>query len=120
MEFSKSVNLSVLENLYKQLEKFNKVSIFGVSFKQDTDVLVGSPSIDLIRLLIKNNKKVGYFDYIVKDLGVEGLDSILSHHDPQIIIDKSEAIVLMHNDKRFQNLNFNDVKVFDPWRVLSP
>ena len=43
-----------------------------------------------------------------------GLDSILSHHDPQIIIDKSEAIVLMHNDKRFQNLNFNDVKVFDP------
>ena len=73
MEFSKSVNLSVLENLYKQLEKFNKVSIFGVSFKQDTDVLVGSPSIDLIRLLIKNNKKVGYFDYIVKDLGVEGL-----------------------------------------------
>lgn len=120
MEFSKSVNLSVLENLYKQLEKFNKVSIFGVSFKQDTDVLVGSPSIDLIRLLIKNNKKVGYFDYIVKDLGVEGLDSVLSHHDPQIIIDKSEAIVLMHNDKRFQNLNFNDVKVFDPWRVLSP
>jgi len=120
MEFSKSVNLSVLENLYKQLEKFNKVSIFGVSFKQDTDVLVGSPSIDLIRLLIKNNKKVGYFDYIVKDLGVEGLDSVVSHDDPQITIDKSEAIVLMHNDKRFQNLNFNDVKVFDPWRVLNP
>ncbi|BCV01029.1 hypothetical protein CM15mP35_03910 [bacterium] len=62
----------IYEQLIIEIKPFKSVSILGLSFKENTDVLIGSPSIEIIKSL-GETYKFYIFDYLVEpfqDLGI--------------------------------------------------
>ena len=110
VEFSNSINEMIYEQLIIEIKPFKSVSILGLSFKENTDVLIGSPSIEIIKSL-GETYKFYIFDYLVEpfqDLG----DNLVFCDSIEDALDKSEAVVIMHNDKRFKNLDLKEKKTY--------
>ncbi len=117
VEFSNSINEMIYEQLIIEIKPFKSVSILGLSFKENTDVLIGSPSIEIIKSL-GETYKFYIFDYLVEpfqDLG----DNLVFCDSIEDALDKSEAVIIMHNDKRFKNLDLQEKKLIDPWNLYK-
>lgn len=117
VEFSNTINEMVYEQLKSQIKPFTNISILGISFKENTDVLIGSPSIEIIRSL-GASYKFYIFDYLVKSLNdIE--DNLVFCDSIEDAIEKSEAVLIMHNDKRFEGLDLKGKELIDPWNLYK-
>jgi UDPglucose 6-dehydrogenase len=91
----------VLKNLVN-----NKIFILGKSFKPETNILTGSPSILLLNLLKENNKEIKINSY----------DPFVDKEEPQF--DKATYFIGTKHEV-FKNYNFPDGSiVIDPFRYL--
>lgn len=119
MKFSKNTNKHILDLMYDQIKNYENILFLGVSFKKDTDVLTGSPSIDLIdKLLLKNNVSISYYDFLVDNLDSSKYSEIKTGDNLELLIKSSDAIIIMHPDDRFKDYDYGDKEVIDPWGLL--
>lgn len=123
--FAEEVNEMVYESILDKVKGFSKVSILGVSFKPNSPVTIGSPSVRLLKDLINLNVQVLCHDFVdetfsnLKLFEKIGNDAYEIYFDPQECIDNSEIIVIMHPDRKYNNFNFNGAKTVDYWGVLK-
>jgi UDPglucose 6-dehydrogenase len=119
--FASETNGKLLDNLYRKLREYKNIAILGISFKPGTTVVAGSPSLSLIKLLAKKQGiKLNVHDFLFKDEGNNGdFREVFFYNSAQDCVDESEAIIVMHLDKRYAELNFKSKYVLDPWGVLD-
>ncbi len=101
------------------------VAVLGLAFKRDTDDVRESASLELVRLLAQQQKiKVQVHDFLVQPEKVVGvnraaLNDLLKVSGVEFKVELPEAIknadviVLMHNDRRYQSLDFSASQVMD-------
>ena len=116
VKFSNEINEMVYLDIINKLNKFKKVGILGVSFKENSDVLVGSPSIEIIKRLNKNST-VYVFDYLIKDLKTDKNVELCEKIEEVVL--NSEVILIMHNDLKFREIDFKNKDIIDPWKLLN-
>ena len=117
VEFSNTINKMVYEQLTSEIKPFKNVSLLGLSFKENTDVLIGSPSIEIIKSLGKEYKFY-IFDYLVEPF--QDMENNLVFCDSvEDALEKSDAVLIMHNDKRFEGLELKEKKLIDPWNLYK-
>jgi UDPglucose 6-dehydrogenase len=113
--FAQEVNEMILNSIFDQCNIYENIGVLGLSFKPNSPVVVGSPSISLIKKL---NRPVNVFDYIKESY--KGLDNIKICTTPQEVVDQSECVIIMHPDKRFSDLKLRDAtKVIDLWKIIK-
>jgi len=111
--FAEEVNSMVLQDIASRCQQYQKIGILGLSFKPDSPVTIGSPSVSLVKAL--KNKNISAFDYIPESY----VDiNIKTEKTPQDLINANDCIVIMHPDKRFSDLNYYNKHIIDPWGIL--
>lgn len=117
--FAEEVNEMVYKSILSKTKKHTKVGILGVSFKPQSPVVIGSPSMRLIKDLIEEGVEVNAFDYLPETFeNLDLYDKINIHTNPQDCIDNSDLIVIMHPDQRFKEHQYSNKKILDYWNVL--
>jgi UDPglucose 6-dehydrogenase len=116
--FAEEINDKLQHSIFDCCKNYNNVGVLGVSFKPTSPVIIGSPSIILIKSLLENDNNVLTFDKIEEtyrnlELPVNVCESA------QDCIDNSDVVVIMHPDKDFSNLDFTDTDVIDLWGLLK-
>lgn len=108
--------------VYKSIikKKIQKIGIFGISFKKDTDDLRSSPSLALINKLLKQNYKLCCFDYNLDIQSIIGSNKLFSESIPTLshvltkslkeFLNKNELIVLVHQVKKIDQKKFLNSK----------
>lgn len=118
LKFSEEVNEMVYDNIIKSLQKFNRVGILGISFKPNTSVTIGSPSLRIIKELEIKGIKINIYDKIEETLfNLE--NNITKYQDPQKCINNSDAVIIMHRDKYFTEFDYSEKEILDPWGLLN-
>ena len=108
----------VYRDILNQTEGFDKVGIIGVSFKPNSPVTIGSPSVKLIDELKSKNKTIYIFDPLKETyLNLERDVNICE--SAQECIDKTQAIILMHPSKDLSSLNYQNNHVIDLWGIVK-
>ncbi len=117
MKFAEEINRLVLNEIIDSCALGQRIAILGLSFKESSPVIVGSPSISIALELVKKGKTVYGFDpmsQLMTDLPAE--IQILSN--AQACVDNSDIAVLMHLNSSFLDLDLSKVRVIDPWIQL--
>lgn len=120
--FSEEVNEMVYGGLLNKLKNYQKIGVLGVSFKPNSPVTIGSPSVSLIEQLQNLEKSIFCHDFIS-----ETFDNLQFFHDIKVnsisdiqeCIDNSEVVVVMHPDNKYKNFDFTNVKVLDNWGIVK-
>lgn len=119
--FSEEVNDMVYNSILKKTEPYDKIALFGVSFKPKSPVTIGSPTLRLIKDLQETNKMIYCHDFISEtfdnlkffhDIAIE------NQNDIQECIDKSQTIIIMHPDTRYSKFDYSGKNVIDYWGVI--
>jgi len=118
VSFSNDINEMLYSDLIEQLLPYKKIGILGISFKENTDVITGSPSIRLIELLDKTNQQIYAYDFNSVEIEINYLNLNICDSLNECI-DNCEVILIMHNDSRFKNLDFKGKKIIDPWNLYK-
>jgi UDPglucose 6-dehydrogenase len=118
--FAEEVNEMVYADMLNKVKDYSKVGILGVSFKPNSPVVIGSPSYRLIKDLIDMNIQVNVYDDISETF--DNLESceVAIHENPQECIDASDAILIMHPNKKFSEYNYENKFIVDHWGILNP
>ena len=93
-------------------DKIIKVSIWGLSFKPETDDIRQAPSLDIIRILLDAGIHVSAYDPIA----IENTKKILNHKNLSFsenlydVLDSSNALVLCTEWVDFRSPNFDKMK----------
>ncbi len=114
--FAEETNKDLQQFIFDKCRRFEKVGVLGVSFKPTSPVTIGSPSRALINSLLKDNKTVNTYDKLEEthiNLNLHTVECATA----QDCIDKSEVVVIMHPDKDFSKLNYDNVELIDLWGV---
>lgn len=100
--------------------KINKILILGTAYKNGVPLVVGSPSLDLIKKFLKKSKKVLAYDKnAIDDTKEYFKDKINYVYDIKKIEEKVIAVV-MTREKEFEDLNFPIGSIIvDCWRIIS-
>jgi len=114
--FAEEVNEDLQKFIFEKCKDYKKVGVLGVSFKPTSPVTIGSPSKLLIESLLKSKKIVNTYDKLEETHINLSLDTVQCA-SAQECVDKSEIVVVMHPDKDFANLNYDNVKLVDLWGV---
>jgi UDPglucose 6-dehydrogenase len=118
VSFSNSINDMLYSDLVQQLLPFKRIGILGISFKENTDVVTGSPTLKLIDLLGESNKQIFVYDFNKVNLEKKYTNVTIVKSINECF-ESTEAIIVMHNDSRFKNLNLEDKKLIDPWGLYE-
>ena len=120
LKFADEVNEDLYQNIFKKCTNFKTVGIIGVSFKPDSPVVIGSPSVKLINDLIKNHKNIYVYDDL--DETFQNLNGVMTGIDrcrtAQECVDKSDVVVFMHPDKKYAILNIQNKSIIDNWGIF--
>ena len=93
-------------------DKIIRVSIWGLSFKPETDDIRQAPSLDIIRILLDAGIHVSAYDPIA----IENTKKILNHKNLSFsenlydVLDSSNALVLCTEWVDFRSPNFDKMK----------
>ena len=118
--FAEEVNEMLYKSILDKVKSYQKIAILGVSFKPNSPVLIGSPSMRLINDLISTETTLNLFDYIDETFeNLELNDKISIHKTPQDCINESNVVLIMHPDKRFSNLIFDNKTIVDYWGIVN-
>ena len=128
-EKQKLIMFTKIKNFYKGKLRGKKIAVWGLAFKPNTDDIRYAPSIDTIKLLIKEGAIITAYD------PVASLKSIFSTHKKKYqecanaldAIKKSDALLIFTEWKEFWSIDINIFKkymnhpvVFDGRNIYSP
>lgn len=121
--------------LARQAEKIRKlighsktVSVLGLAYKPDTNVVEESQGVALAKSLVGNGNQVMVYDPLAMDNASQVLkDSVAYASSVQDCLDRSDAVIITNPSKEFQALEAKDfprrgqeskIMIFDCWRIL--
>lgn len=115
--FCDEVNNQLYDRLLDKSDDYDHVGILGVSFKPASPVTVASPSVRLINNLLQNGKTVHIFDKLSESYEIMNIVSndLITYSDPQLCINNSQCVYLMHFDKTFKPLDYTNKALIDLW-----
>ena len=118
--FADEVNHMLYQSICKKIDPYSKVSILGISFKPDSPVTIGSPSVVLLEYLKTQDKEIYCHDFIDETFDNLKMFSNLEFKSYNIeeCIENSDVVILMHPDKRYSQFDFSGVEVVDYWGIL--
>ena len=116
--FAEKVNQMVYEEILEKVKNYDKIGILGVSFKPNSPVVIGSPSVKILEDLISIGKEVHAYDFL-KDSLEELDEKVCICSDAQECVDKTDVTVLMHFDSRFAKIDFQNKDKIDVWGILN-
>ncbi len=101
-----------LDKVESVLGKFKnqKIAVFGLAFKGDTDDIRESVSIEICRLLLNKNIKINAFDPQAMQNAKRVLPDIKYCADPYIAAKNVDAILVLSEWKEFNSLDFVKLK----------
>ena len=119
-KISKIRNDWVLSKLinFKFLKKYKNIGILGLSYKEGTNSIKNSPSINLIKKIkALGNTKISSYDPKAKYNKVTQLKNF------DLVVKNSSIIILMTPWKIFKTINFKYFKnvkiIIDPYKLIS-
>jgi UDPglucose 6-dehydrogenase len=103
---------------FRYLEKFKNIGILGLSYKEGTNSVKNSPSINLIKKIKKLNVSIiRTYDPKAKYENVKQMKNL------KMVIKNSSILILMTPWKIFKSINFKDFKnvkiIIDPYNLMS-
>jgi len=90
--------------------KGKTIGILGLAFKQNTDDIRKSPSIDIIKLLLKEGAKIRCFDPLAMDNTKKILPNLTYCRDEYETAEGSDALVIATEWNQFRNLDLSKIK----------
>ena len=90
--------------------KGKTIGILGLAFKQNTDDVRKSPSIDIIKLLLKEEAKIKCFDPLAMDNTKKILPDITYCENEYEVAEGSDCIVIATEWNQFRNLDLLKIK----------
>jgi len=98
-----------IKRLLKDL-KGKTIAILGLAFKQNTDDIRESPSIDIIKILLKEGAKIKCFDPLAMDNTKKILPDLTYCQDEYETAQESDALVVATEWNQFRNLDLLKIK----------
>lgn len=114
--FAEEVNEQLQEYIFYKCKDFSNIGVLGVSFKPTSPVTIGSPSKILIESLLGKEKNVFVYDKLEETYDNLNME-VVNCSSAQECVNSSDVVVIMHPDKDFSNLNFDNVKLIDLWGI---
>jgi len=112
--------------------KGKTIAILGLAFKQNTDDIRKSPSIDIIKLLLKEGAKIKCFDPLAMENTKKILPDLTYCQDEYEAAQDSNALIIVTEWNQFRNLDLAKIKkllkssilldlrnLYDPEKVKS-
>jgi len=90
--------------------KGKTIAILGLAFKQNTDDIRKSPSIDIIKLLLKEGARIRCFDPLAMDNTKKILPDLTYCQDEYETAQESDALVIVTEWNQFRNLDLSKIK----------
>ena len=90
--------------------KGKTIAILGLAFKQNTDDIRESPSIDIIKLLLKEEAKIKCFDPLATENSRRILPDLTYCQDEYETAKQSDALVIATEWNQFRNLDLLKIK----------
>jgi len=90
--------------------KGKTIGILGLAFKQNTDDIRKSPSIDIIQLLLKEGAHIKCFDPLAMDNTKKILPNLTYCQDEYETTQGSDALVIATEWNQFRNLDLSKIK----------
>ncbi len=90
--------------------KGKTIAILGLAFKQNTDDIRKSPSIDIIKLLLKEGAYIRCFDPLAMDNTKKILPDLTYCQDEYETAQGSDALVIATEWNQFRNLDLSKIK----------
>jgi UDPglucose 6-dehydrogenase len=90
--------------------KGKTIAILGLAFKQNTDDIRKSPSINIIKLLLKEDANIRCFDPLAMDNTKKILPSLTYCQDEYETAEHRDALVIATEWNQFRNLNLLKIK----------
>lgn len=90
--------------------KGKQIGILGLAFKQNTDDIRESSSIDIIKMLLKEGAKVKCFDPLAMENAKKILPNLTYCQDEYETAESSDALVIATEWNQFRNLDLNKIK----------
>lgn len=102
----------MVEKIKRLLKDFKgkTIGILGLAFKQNTDDIRESSSIDIIKMLLKKGTKVKCFDPLAMENTKKILPNITYCQDEYETARDSDALVIATEWNQFRNLDLNKIK----------
>ena len=98
-----------IKHLLKDL-KSKTIGILGLAFKQNTDDIRESSSIDIIKILLKGGAKIKCFDPLAMENAKKILPDIVYCENEYDAAQGSDALVIATEWNQFRNLDLNKIK----------
>ena len=90
--------------------KGKTIGILGLAFKQNTDDIRKSPSIDIIQLLLKEGVQIRCFDPLAMENSRKVLPTLTYCQDEYETAQSSDALVIATEWNQFRNLDLSKIK----------
>jgi UDPglucose 6-dehydrogenase len=98
--------------------KGKTIGILGLAFKQNTDDIRKSPSIDIIKLLLKEGANIRCFDPLAMENTKKILPNLIYCQDEYETAQGSDALVIVTEWNQFRNLDLLKIKKLLKFPIL--
>jgi len=98
--------------------KGKTIAVLGLAFKQNTDDIRQSPSIDIIKLLLKEGAKIKCFDPLAMDNTKKILPDLTYCQDEYETAQQSDALIIATEWNQFRNLDLTKIKKLLKFPIL--
>lgn len=112
LEINQDQRRRFVHKLQEILQDLNgkRVAVWGLSFKQDTDDIRESPSIDVIRMLIQRGASVVAYDPAAMENARTEMPELETAADQYSAVDGADALVLITPWNQFRQANLEQVR----------
>jgi len=86
-----------------------EVAVWGLAFKQDTDDMRESPSVDIIQMMLQRGAKVRAYDPVAGEHAAKLLPTITIGANPYDVVDGADALCLITPWNEFKQANLTRV-----------
>lgn len=108
-EIQKTIPIQKLRNILGNLDG-KTITLWGLSFKPNTDDIRDAPSLDIVRSLLHEGAAVKVFDPIALDKVKEIFPQVMSAKNCYDAVSGSHAVILVTEWEEFKNVDFMEVK----------
>ena len=121
IKFCNEVNESLYYDILNKCGEVQRVGVIGVSFKPNSPVTIGSPSVRLIHDLLKQGRLVYTYDELEETYdNLNGRqEHIIKCVSAQECVNKSDVVVFMHPIKKYATLDIHRKSIVDNWGIFS-
>jgi UDPglucose 6-dehydrogenase len=122
-DYNRSLVTKIVNKICKQLPPTSMVGFLGIAFKPGTHVVEESPTINVIKALLKKGYQIQVFDSAGYDLAKKELgDTVTWCASAKECVENSQLVFVSFNDQKFKELSAwlksSGKVLFDPWRLF--